>query len=146
MPQLLHWKLHKYQRYEILRAAVSPTEYVPPDVSSPYRTIVLAAATDGWYQASDEEREQRILPRLAAVFDEWRTLGAEFIASVDDDLGTVGQPNALGFSIFVVMDTPSVEALAQMMQRLRVTVDGVRLDRCFRVDARLGRPLFLLDN
>jgi hypothetical protein len=125
---------------------MSPTNYVAPDVSPPYRTIVLAAATDGWYQASDEEREERILPRLAGLLDEWRELGAEFVASVDDDLGTVGQPNALGFSIFIVMETPSLEALAQMMQRLRVTVDGVRLDRCFRVDARLGRPLFLLDN
>jgi hypothetical protein len=125
---------------------VPPTKYVPPEVDPPYRTIVLAAATDGWYQASDEERERRILPRLSALFAEWRELGAEFIASVDDDLGTVGQPNALGFSIFIVMDTPSIEALAQMMQRLRVTVDGVRLDRCFRFDARLGRPLFLLEN
>jgi hypothetical protein len=125
---------------------MSSAQYVPPDISPPYRTIVLAAASHGWYQASDEEREEKILPRLSALFDEWRSLGAEFIASVDDDLGTVGQPNALGFSIFIVMETPSLEALAQMMQRLRVTVDGVRLDRCFRVDARLGRPLFLLDN
>lgn len=124
----------------------SETQYVPPDVSPPYRTIVLAAATHGWYQASDDEREQRILPRFAALFDEWRSLGAELIASVDDDLGTAGQPNALGFSIFIVMNVPSVEALAQMIQRLRVTVDGVRLDRYFRVDARLGRPLFLLDS
>jgi hypothetical protein len=123
-----------------------PMRYVPPEVAPPYRTIVLAATTDGWYQATDQEREAHILPRLSALFDEWRELGAEFVASVDDDLGTVGQPNALGFSIFIVMETPSIEALAQMMQRLRVTAGGVRLDRYFRVDARIGRPLFLLDN
>jgi hypothetical protein len=122
------------------------TGYVPPDVSPPYRTIVLGAVTDGWYQADDREREDRILPRMRALFDEWESLGARFIASVDDDLAVVGQPSALGFSIFVVMDVPSVEALAQMMQRLRVTVDGVRLDSCLRLEARMGRPLFLLDN
>jgi hypothetical protein len=32
-----------------------------------------------------------------------------------------------------------------MIQEVREEVDGVRLDRSFRMEARIGRPLFLLD-
>jgi hypothetical protein len=119
--------------------------YVAPSFSGPHRALVLAASTHGWYQGSTEDRE-RALARFRQVLKEWEELGAQLVGSVDDDYFVTGQPSTLGWSIFIVYDVPSVETIVEMIQRVRETVDGARLDTYLRFEARLGRPLFLLDN
>ena len=119
-------------------------EYVPPAFQPPYRVMLLAAAAHGWYQSDNAERE-RILARLRAFFDEWETRGARLLYSFDDDYFVTGQPSSLDYSIYVQYEVDSLDVIAAMIQRVREEVDGVRLDRSFRMEARVGRPLFLLD-
>ena len=120
-------------------------EYVPPDFRPPYRVMLFAAAAQGWYQAADDAERQRIVARLNAFFDEWRARGARLLYSFDDDYFVTGQPSSLDYSIYVQYEVDSLDVVAAMIQQVREEVDGIRLDRSFRMEARVGRPLFLLD-
>jgi len=120
-------------------------EFKHPEVPSPLRVVVLGAATEGWYQASAHDRTDRLLPRLMQMFADWRKMGARVLATVDDDLFMVGQPPGGGWSWYLVMDVPDLPTLAAMIDALRAEVDGVRLDRAFRLEARIGRPFFPLE-
>jgi hypothetical protein len=120
-------------------------EFQRPAVPQPLRVVFLGAATEGWYGASAAERRERLLPRLQQVFAEWRAMGARVLATMDDDLFMVGQPTGPGFSWYLVLDVPGLDTVAAMIDCLRNEVDGVRLDRAFRLEARIGRPFFLLE-
>ena len=120
-------------------------EYVPPAFEPPYRVMLFAAAAHGWYQAADDAERERILSRLRAFFDEWEARGARLLYSFDDDYFVTGQPSSLDYSIYVQYEVDSLDVIAAMIQRVREEVDGIRLDRSFRMEARVGRPLFLLD-
>ena len=120
-------------------------EYVPPAFEPPYRVMLFAAAAHGWYRAADDAERERILARLGAFFDEWEERGARLLYSFDDDYFVTGQPSSLDYAIYVQYEVDSLDVVAAMIQRVREEVDGVRLDRSFRMEARVGRPLFLLD-
>lgn len=120
-------------------------EFEAPAVTVPLRVVLLGAAARGWYEADDAERREKVLPRLKQIFAEWEALGARVLATVDDDLFMVGEPHAPDFSWYLIFEVPSADVLAAMVHRFRVTVDGVRADRYVRIQARIGRPFFLLE-
>jgi hypothetical protein len=120
-------------------------DFVAPEVPKPYRIILLGAATAGWFGASDEERREKVLPRFKEMIEEWRQLGAKVLATIDDDLFMVGEPGAPDFTWYLIFEIPSLEAFAAMIQCVRRTSNGVRLDRYIRIEGRLGRPFFLLE-
>jgi hypothetical protein len=121
-------------------------EFVAPKVTVPYRAIVLGASTQGWYQASDEDRREVILPRLVAVCDSWKAMGAKLIVSLDDDLFMVGEPRSADYTWYLVFEIPSLDVAAAMMQSFREGQGGERLDRYFRLEVRFGRPFFPIEN
>ncbi len=120
-------------------------EFVAPEITKPYRAILLGAATTGWFEASDEERREKVLPRFKEMIAEWHEMGAKVLATLDDDLFMVGQPGAPDFTWYLIFEIPSLEVLAAMIHCLRKTSNGVRLDRYIRIESRLGRPFFLLE-
>ncbi|WP_293856829.1 hypothetical protein [uncultured Alsobacter sp.] len=120
-------------------------EFQVPKVPTPLRAVLLGAATQGWFNASDEERRQQVLPRFKQMIQEWSDMGAKVLATVDDDLFMVGEPGAPDFTWYLIFEVPSIDVLAAMIHRVRTTVDGVRLDRYIRIEGRLGRPFFLLE-
>jgi hypothetical protein len=121
-----------------------PTSYVPPTMPSPpYRAMLLGSAMPGWYASSQEDRTDRLIPRMVALMDEWEQLGARLIASFDDDLFVAGLPAGLQYSIYMMYEVDRLDVLVAMMQSLRETVDGVRLDNYLRFEARVGRTLFV---
>jgi hypothetical protein len=120
------------------------TEFVAPTMPNPLRVLLLGAATQGWFSVSDEERREQVLPRFKEVISEWHKLGARTLATLDDDLFMVGEPGSPDFTWYLIFEVPAVETLAAMLQCLRVTVDGVRLDRYVRIEGKIGRPFFLL--
>lgn len=117
--------------------------YEPPRFAPPYRVLVLAAATRGWYDASSGERSEVVLPRLSAWLARWEELGARLLSSFDDDLFMAGEPGAPDFSIYLCYEIETLDVVPAMMQEVREDVDGARLDRWFRFEARVGRGLFL---
>ena len=120
-------------------------EFEVPAVPSPHRVLLLGAATSGWYEAEDNDRRERILPRFQAMMDEWRGLGARVLATLDDDLFMVGPPAGANYTWYLLFEVDSLDVLAAMTQRVRATVDGVRMDEYVRFQARIGRPFFLLE-
>jgi hypothetical protein len=117
--------------------------YVPPDFAPPYRVMVLAAATRGWYDASTDERLDLYLPRFRQLLERWEKLGARLLYSFDDDFFMAGEPGNPRHSIYVLYEVDSLDVVPAMMQEVREEVDGARLDRCFRFEAKVGRALFL---
>jgi hypothetical protein len=115
------------------------------DGTSSLRAVFLGSMTSAWYEASEEERSQRILPRFSQLMAEWRDLGAKVLATVDDDLLMVGQPQSTGNTFYIILEIGELNDVVKMVQRIRETVDGVRLDTYMRWEARIGRPFFLLE-
>ena len=125
---------------------MNASSFVPPELESPVRVMIFAACREGWYAASDEEREEQALPALRRLLDDWSDMGLDLIGSFDDDYFLVGQPGSLQYAIFILAEVESMERLVAIVNRARTTVDGLRADRYFRFEARAGRKLFLLDN
>ena len=112
-----------------------------PSFEPPYRVLVLAAATSGWYDATEDERSAA-LAEMSALFARVEERGARLVGSVDDDLFVTGQPASLPYSIYVLYDVDDLEPVVQLVHELRAS----ELRRLLRVEARIGRPLFLLSN
>ena len=121
-------------------------EMVSPSVSGSLRVLFLGAMTSAWYEASEELRRTRILPRFKQLVEEWRQLGARILATVDDDLLMVGEPRSTGYTFYIVVEIARLEDVTAMIQRIRETVDDVRMDEYVRFEARVGRPFFLLED
>ncbi len=120
-------------------------EMVKPELPSPRRVILLGASTSAYYEASDEEKRARILPRFKELVEEWKALGARVLATLDDDLFMVGQPATADFTWYLMFEVDELETVVGMIQRIRENVNGVRMDEYVRFEARVGRPFFLLE-
>lgn len=120
--------------------------YVPPSFAAPHRVLLLAAASHGWYQAPDAATRERIIVQLKRFYERWSEHGARLLGSFDDDYFLVGQPSPLPYSIYTLYEVDSIEFIPALMNSLREDVDGIRLDSCFRMEARIGRSLFLVAN
>ena len=120
-------------------------EMVFPHGTAPLRAVFLGAMTSAWYSANDDERRQRILPRFKQLVEEWKEIGAKVLATMDDDLLMVGEPRSTGFTFYVMVEIERLEDAVGMIQRVRETVNGVRMDEYLRFEVRVGRPLFLFE-
>jgi len=125
---------------------VSEVEMVYPSATSTLRAVLLGAMTSAYYEAGDDLRRTRILPRFKQLVEEWRELGVSILATVDDDLLMVGEPRSTGYTFYVVVEVARLEDVTAMIQRIRETVDDVRMDEYVRFEARVGRPFFLLED
>ena len=115
-------------------------KYPAPDFEPPYRVLVLIASTDGWYLATPAERDIAT-DELGTVLRETESAGARLLASFDDDLFLTGQPAPLPYTIFVLYDVDDLGVVVELVHRLRTST----LSRFLRLEARVGRPLFVLD-
>lgn len=115
-------------------------EYAEPAFEPPYRVLLLAAATDGWFAATRAEREAAT-DELAALLRETEAEGARRLASFDDDLFHTGPPATLPYTIYVLYDVDDLGLVVRLVHRLR----SASLARYLRLEARVGRPLFVLD-
>ena len=119
--------------------------YSAPDAGAPHRLLLLGASTSGWYAASEAERRDIILPRLTAVCAGWKDLGARLITTLDDDILKVGLPAGDDVTWYLVYEVPSLQCVSDMLHAFRVEADGARLDRWFRLEAKICRPFFPIE-
>jgi hypothetical protein len=109
------------------------------------RVILPGAMTSAYYEISGDEERARVIGRFRTLVEEWRELGARVVATLDDDLFMVGDPGAHGFTFYLMFDVDDPQIVVEMIQRIRESVDGIRMDRYVRFEARVGRPFFLLE-
>ena len=115
-------------------------EYAEPAFDPPYRALVLIASTSGWYEAEAEERD-KATDELARILREVEEDGARLLSSFDDDLFLTGQPAPLPYTIFVLYDVDDLSVMVRLVHRLRSSP----LARLLRLEVRVGRRLFVLD-
>lgn len=111
-----------------------------PAFEPPYRVLLLVAATDAWFAATLPEREAAT-DELGDLLRAAEKEGARRLASFDDDLFHTGPPATLPYTIFVVYDVDDLAPVVRLVHRLRIS----SLARYLRLEARVGRPLFVLD-
>ena len=69
--------------------------------------------------------------------------GVDVLGTMDDDKLMVGPSTAFPWTSYILADVPDLDTVAAVTNLLRVTeVDGHRLWRYVRIEARVGRPLF----
>jgi chlorite dismutase len=115
-------------------------EYTAPNFDPPYRVLVLIASTDGWYAAGADERDDAT-DELSRLLRATEADGARLLSSFDDDLFLTGQPAPLPYTIFIVYDVDDLAVIVRLVHRLRTSA----LSHLVRLEARVGRPLFVLD-
>lgn len=121
------------------------TRNAGPSASPPLRLLLLGASTQGWYAASAADQAEVILPRLTEVCGEWATLGARLITTLDDDLLKVGEPVSGDHTWYLVYEVPDLQTVSDMLHAFRVEKHGARLDRWFRLEAKICRPFFPIE-
>ncbi|MFL5927672.1 MAG: hypothetical protein ACJ77E_12135 [Gaiellaceae bacterium] len=108
----------------------------------PYRVMVTGAALESFFGASAEEKSERALPRLRGLLAEWEELGARVVASMCDDVFQVGPTEPPRWAWYLLFDVDDLDVAAAMIQATREEVDGIRADRYFRFELRIGRPFY----
>lgn len=111
-------------------------------VPKPYRIMMMGAPLDQFFLLSDSEKETQFLPGFKRMLANWEEMGAEVVGSITDDLLSVGQPRTLDYVWFLLFDVPSLDVVAGMINEVRRSVDGIRLDKFIRWEARIGRPFY----
>jgi len=51
---------------------------------------------------------------------------------------------SVGLSWYLIYELDDLNMIPAMLHCLRQTVDGARLDRYLRIEAKVGRPFFIL--
>jgi hypothetical protein len=119
------------------------TEYVGPVVGESFRVMLCGGAEPAWYQESDADRRDRVLPAILECFRRIRDdLGLRLLVSFDDDFLMCGTPRSRPWSFYVVYEASDLTRVVTMVDLFRTAIDGVRLDRYFHVEALVGREFF----
>lgn len=113
--------------------------------SDPRRAILLGAMTQAYYEIAEDDERAKVITRFRQLVEEWQGLGARVVGTLDDDLFMVGEPGSPRFTFYLLFDLDDPQVAVEMIHRIRVPVDGVRMDRYVRFEARVGRPFFLLE-
>jgi hypothetical protein len=111
-------------------------------MDGPHRILVLGGGLPAYFDAPEAEKRDVFLPRFRALLAEWEELGARVVASFCDDVLQVGPVTGAAWVWYLIFEVDDLEVAAEMIERVRVEVDGVRLDRYVRFETRLGRPFW----
>ncbi len=112
---------------------------------SPKRAILLGAMTPAYYDIVDDAERSRVIERFRKLSEEWLELGARVLGTFDDDLFMVGEPGSARFTFYLLFDVDDPQVVIDMIHRLRIPVDDIRMDRYVRFEAHVGRSFFLLE-
>jgi hypothetical protein len=115
------------------------------DASAPWRMIVRGAFQDPWSTATQEEKD-RVFHEWIAIHREWQERGCRLIATLDDELNMVGQPGARLWNFYSLWEIPDPSITLELLNPFRTEdPNRVRLDRYFRFELVVGRPVTSLE-
>ncbi len=111
--------------------------------ASALRVLFCFGVTQSFFDADPAS-----VPAIAkTITDAFADLGGRFgirvLGTMDDDELQVGASIVWPWTAYVLADVPDIETVTKVTNLLRETeVDGSRLWKYMRVEARIGRPLF----
>jgi len=107
--------------------------------------IVRGAFQDAWSTASQDEKNQ-VFHAWIETHRRWQELGCRLIVSIDDELNMVGQPGARLWNFYSVWEIPDPALTYDLLNLFRIEDPGaIRLDRYFRVETVVGKPIVSLE-
>jgi hypothetical protein len=112
--------------------------YDRPRFAPPHRVLLLVAAQGDWWNTPQEDREA-LLPQLSSLLN--GNASVTLLASFDDDYFMTGNPTTVSFSMYLIYEVDDPDAIVGLVHEVRRSA----LARFFRVEARLGRQLFLVE-
>ncbi len=107
------------------------------------RVLFCFGVTQSFFEADPAS-----VPAIAtAITETFANLGGRFgvrvLGTMDDDELMVGASVAWPWTAYVLADVPDLQTVTKVTNLLRETeVEGARLWKYLRVEARVGRPLF----
>ena len=117
-------------------------DWEPIPMHKPYRVMIAGSAMETFFGASDDEKNERAMPRFKRLLAEWEELGARVVASMCDDVFQVGPTESPRWAWYLLFDVDDLDIAAAMIQATREEVDSVRADQYFRFELRIGRPFY----
>ena len=117
-------------------------DWTPIPMCRPYRVMVAGAALEAFFASTDQEKEERAMPRFKQILAEWEELGARVVASMCDDVFQVGPTESPRWAWYLLFDVDDLDVAAAMIQATREEVNGARGDAYFRFELRIGRPFY----
>jgi len=109
------------------------------------RALLLGAMTSEFYQIRTDDEREKIIRCFHQLMQEWARLGAHVLSTFDDDLFMVGEPASSRFTFYLMFEVDGAQTVTDMIQLVREPIDGIRMNRFVRFEARIGRPFFLLE-
>jgi hypothetical protein len=123
-----------------------------PEVA-PYRESVIgtralfAFGLTRDFFAEDRARTPAIMEALKAGFADLELrFGVRVLGTLDDDELMVGATDTWPWTCYILAELPAREAAAKVCNLLReIEVEGTRLWKYLKIEARVGRPLFFAE-
>lgn len=111
----------------------------------PWRMIVRGAFQDAWSTAPQDEKD-RVFHAWIDTHRRWQELGCRLVVSVDDELNMVGQPGSRLWNFYSVWEIPDPAIVYDLLNLFRIEDPGtIRLDRYFRLETVVGKPIVSLE-
>jgi hypothetical protein len=103
--------------------------------------IVRGAFQDAW-SVADQNEKNAVFQALKEAYQQWTALDCTLVATLDDELSMVGQPGARLWNFYSIWEIPDPAVVYELMNLFRVEDPAViRLDRYFRLEAVVGKPI-----
>ena len=101
----------------------------------------------GVTQSFFDQPQERIMPVIQAIGSAFADLSGRFgirvLGTFDDDELMVGSSATWPWTAYILADAPSVDAVTAVCNLVRESeVEGSRLWKYMKIEARVGRPLF----
>lgn len=107
------------------------------------RVLLCFGVTQSFFEAPSTQIPAIIEVITAAFADLSGRYGVRVIGTMDDDEMLVGSSTAFPWTGYILLDAPDLEAVTSICNIVRATeIDGTRLWKFIRIEARVGRPLF----
>lgn len=109
----------------------------------PLRVLFCIAVLDDFFAATDDERGE-LVSRLQEEFGDLKgRFGVEVLGTIDDDRTMVGPMLGFPWTCYILADAPDFDSVVAVCDLVRKPAQpGYKLFRYFKIEARVGQPLF----
>ena len=111
--------------------------------SAPLRVLFCIAVLEEFFATTDEDRKE-VVARLQEEFGDLKgKFGIEVLGTINDDRLFVGPALEFPWTCYILADAPDLDAVVSVCDLVRKpTGESHRLYRYFKIEARVGQPLF----
>ncbi|PJJ45185.1 hypothetical protein ATK23_2441 [Glutamicibacter mysorens] len=107
------------------------------------RSLLCIGVLPPFFSATAEERKAVFNATKSSFADLTGRFGVRVLGTFDDDTIQVGPSDGFPWTCYLLLDAPDYESIRQICSIIRDTpVGDSQLWKYYKIEARLGRPLF----